>query len=109
MLPWMPGFKPNMPGLSFKPQTGPAPQMNVPQPPPLQPPQMPMGNMGGMAGLMGMMGNAYKNRDLPQWAPTNDAAGLINDGQYADPLLRQSAQWNAPDLGFGGWLKGLFR
>lgn len=108
MLPWIPGYS-RPQALQFRSQAN-TPQMRPQETGMLPPaPGIPpaMGSMFGKLG--GMAAQGYLNRDMPQWAPTNDAAGAMNDGAYGDPLMRQAASWNAPNLGFSGWLDRMFK
>lgn len=82
-------------------------------PPQLQRPPQPTQQPDPTLGLgMGMFAQGMKPRPdgMPQWQPGNEAANAIQGGEYPDPLLRQSAQWNVPGQGgLAQWLQGLFR
>lgn len=81
-------------------------------PPQLSPiPQAKMPEDNSMQRGLGMLAMGMQNRQpvMQQWQPQNQAADLIANGTYADPLLRQSAQWGVPGQGGGllNWLRGV--
>ena len=61
------------------------------------------------------MESGFSPTEYPHWKPTNEAAKMIQGGEYPDPLLRKAATWDVPALGtksgfdswfgrnFGGW------
>ena len=89
-------------GLMGSNQRANTPPPRLMAPPPMQPEQDQ--TMQRAMGLLAQSQKWPKQMQQP-WAPMNDAAGMIRGGEYPDPLLRQSAQWQGP--GILEWLRSL--